>query len=308
MVGIGTARLGYDQAGIAQTVPTGRGGPSSRRLLAQRCVLRTTEGLLRPCVGDVCYESVRNTAVAPSAGPASISAFDNKEHIMEVLRDIPFSLDIDSLMTQSLAAAESDDAWELRHLVDLATKRGRPKAAYAEVFVEGRDSDRVRLGDIWFTSRALSRHLESVERVFAFVATCGRELDDVFSGRDDMMQAFRWDLIKTALLHAAEAHVHAYLHRTYALAKTATMRPGSADQAVWPIEQQQQLFALIGDVTGGIGVTLTPSSLMIPDKSTSGVLFPTERDFRSCELCHREKCPSRRAAFNEQLWTDMHDS
>lgn len=224
---------------------------------------------------------------------------------MHVLTNIPFSIDTDALMARSLAVPESDDARELLCLIELATQHGKPKAVYTEAFVEGRDGDRVRLGDTWFTSRALARHLDSVERVFAFVATCGGELDEAFAGHGDMMQVFRQDLIKAALLRAAEEYIHEHLHRAYGLGKTATMRPGSADAAVWPIEQQRQLFDLIGDVPGGIGVTLTPSSLMIPAKSTSGVLFPTEKDFRGCELCHRQRCPSRRAAFNEQLWGEM---
>ena len=47
---------------------------------------------------------------------------------------------------------------------------------------------------------------------------------------------------------------------------------------------------------------LTDSFLMVPNKTTSGILFPTETDFRSCEVCHRENCPSRHAAFNQALW------
>ena len=37
-------------------------------------------------------------------------------------------------------------------------------------------------------------------------------------------------------------------------------------------------------------------------------MFPTEKDFRSCELCHRKACPSRHAPFNKALWDSMqHD-
>jgi hypothetical protein len=32
------------------------------------------------------------------------------------------------------------------------------------------------------------------------------------------------------------------------LPQTSTMHPGAGDAAVWPIEQQKQLFALLGDV------------------------------------------------------------
>jgi predicted transcriptional regulator len=86
------------------------------------------------------------------------------------------------------------------------------------------------------------------------------------------------------------------------------MRPGSGDVTVWPIEQQQGLFSLLDDVEGAIGVKLMESCLMVPNKTTSGILFTTEEDFRSCEVCHREDCPSRHAPFNKTLWENLqHD-
>jgi len=91
------------------------------------------------------------------------------------------------------------------------------------------------------------------------------------------------------------------------LGKTAIMRPGAADASVWPIEQQKDLFHLLDGVEEKLGIRLTESSLMIPNKTTSGILFPTETDFRSCEVCHREDCPSRHAPFNRELWETMQD-
>jgi len=50
-----------------------------------------------------------------------------------------------------------------------------------------------------------------------------------------------------------------------------------------------------------IGVTLTESMLMIPRKSISGIFFPTERMFFSCQLCPRENCPARESSYDETL-------
>ena len=91
----------------------------------------------------------------------------------------------------------------------------------------------------------------------------------------------------------------------YNINKTASMQPGSGDISVWPIEQQKELFQLFGDVEKFIGVRLTESFLMFPVKSISGIIFPTEIDFKSCELCYRKKCPRRRLPFNKDLWQSM---
>ena len=227
---------------------------------------------------------------------------------MRTLTKIPFSLDVDQIMAQAHVEVESSDAADLLSLIGLAQEIGSPKAAYAACLVGGRAGDKVQIDDIWFRSRTLAHNLESVERVFPLVATCGHELDQGFPGKGDMLKEFWWDLIKNRLLGAANKYLSDHLHRRFRLGKTATMRPGSGDASVWPIEQQKDLFSLLGNLEKEVGVQLTESFLMVPNKTTSGILFPTETDFRSCEVCHRENCPSRHASFNKDLWEEIqHD-
>ena len=227
---------------------------------------------------------------------------------METLTDIPFSLDAAALAAQARVEAGSDDAKDFRDLVDLARAKGRPKAAWSVAFIEARGGDTVTVGGTTFTSRTLRKNLEAVERVFPIVATCGHEMDEAFPDRGDMLKVFWWDLLKSKLLQAANQRLDAHLHRRYRLGKTSTMRPGSGDATVWPIEQQRPLFALLGDVEKEIGVRLTDSCLMMPNKTVSGFLFPTEKDFRACQVCHRDPCPNRHAPFDKQLWAEMqHD-
>ena len=78
------------------------------------------------------------------------------------------------------------------------------------------------------------------------------------------------------------------------------MTPGSLPD--WPIEEQESLFAVLGDTQASIGVALSESLMMVPEHSVSGVVFPTEARFESCQLCPREKCPGRRAAYDEGLY------
>ena len=44
------------------------------------------------------------------------------------------------------------------------------------------------------------------------------------------------------------------------------------------------------------------------NKSVSGIRFPTEVDFKTCQLCHREQCASGKVPFDQELWELMqHD-
>jgi hypothetical protein len=222
---------------------------------------------------------------------------------MPSLTEIPFTLDLDRLREK--AHVDEDDAADFAVLVDTARHLGRPKALYRECAISAKGEETVVIDGVTFTSRTLRRNLEPAERVFAYVATCGHEMNDVVVPPGDCLAEFWWDTIKTELLWAASNHLHAHLRQRYRLGKTATMAPGSGDVSVWPIEQQHELFALLGDVTAQIGVVLTDSCLMHPNKTISGFHFPTEHDFRSCQVCQRAVCPNRGAAFDAALWAEV---
>jgi hypothetical protein len=226
---------------------------------------------------------------------------------MEALTQIAPALDTAALLTRVHVAPDSEDAAAFTALVDQARAVARPKALYAEAFVEGRGDDTIRIADITFTSRMLRRKLAAIERVFPYVATCGHEMDDVALPAGDVLVRFWWDAIKAELLAVARAHLLAHLTERFRLWQTARMSPGSGDADVWPIEQQRLLFALLEGVTPFIGVILTESCLMIPNKSVSGLLFPTEEDFQTCQVCHRDPCPNRRASFDAAVWHSLRE-
>jgi hypothetical protein len=220
----------------------------------------------------------------------------------ETLVDIPFELDEAAILKTVHVAADSPDGRTVYELIQRARGLGKPKALYREVFIEARGDDTVTIDGVVLTSRMLRTNLDKVERVFPFVATCGCEMDTVTLPAGDFLAEFWWDAIKAVLLQCATKYLNAHLKRRYALEKTATMSPGSGDASVWPIQQQRELFALLGDVQAQVGVELTESFLMKPNKTISGIHFPTEVGFHSCQVCRREECPSRSAAFDTGLW------
>ena len=225
---------------------------------------------------------------------------------MEVLTGIPFELDATALMRDAHIESGSEDAVEFTRLLSRVREVASPKAVYGEAFIEERGEETITLDGITFRSRALRRNLENAERVFPYVASCGAEIDGLLSPADDFMVPFWLDAVKASLLGAAMRHLNAHLDDVFRLGKTGSMSPGSGDATVWPIEQQRELFALLGPVEKAIGVRLTESCLMIPNKTVSGIRFRTETDFRTCQVCRREKCPSRSAPLDQNLWDEVH--
>lgn len=225
---------------------------------------------------------------------------------VNILDAIPVKMDAAALMRQAHVEPGSSDAADWLGLLARARRVARPKAFYREVFIEERGDGWVRLEGVTFTSRMLVLNLAGVDRVFPYVASCGRELDQAAPPREDFVQAYWWDLLKGALLMQAMGHLTEHLRRVFRLGRTARMNPGSGDADVWPIQQQTELFRLLGDGAARIGVELTPSFLMVPNKSVSGLLYTSEKDFRTCQVCRRKVCPNRGAPLDQAMWERLH--
>jgi hypothetical protein len=227
--------------------------------------------------------------------------FIMSENVIEVLDDIGFEVDEKALLAELRVAEGSKDAEAVRELVETVRPIAKPKAVYKVSYVEGIDGDEVSIDGVVFTSRVLSANLSKVGRVFAYVGTCGREFDEVEIAPDDLLKGYWLDTIKGMALHVVMEYLYSHIRGKFLLETTATMSPGEAERDIWPIGQQKPLFSLFGDTEELVGVRLTESMLMIPNKSLSGICFPSEISFKSCQVCQRKDCHARRAAFDKGL-------
>jgi hypothetical protein len=217
-----------------------------------------------------------------------------------VLDHISFQPELDSLMKMFHVREGSSSAEQLKRIVGDAQAVAKPKAVYKVGFVESKGDDHVVVDGITLTSRVLRVNLEQAHRVFPYVATCGTELDEWSNSIDDMLLRYWADTIKETALRSAIQALSEHLQDRFRPGRMSSMSPGSL--ADWPIQEQRNLFALLGNPKDAIGVQLTQSLIMVPLKSVSGVWFPTEVDFASCQLCPRENCPGRRAPYDATLY------
>ena len=220
--------------------------------------------------------------------------------MIEVLDNIPVTLEPEKLVARLHVRRRNGAIEEMaRDLIDAATAVARPRAIYAVSRVDNRDEDSVEIDGVRFTGRVLRVNLDTANRVFPYVATCGRELDEIVVPPEDLLRAYCLDVIKTMALGSAIRHLTDYLDTRYRPGKMSHMNPGSLGS--WPVAQQRQLFSVLGDVEAAIGVTLTEGMAMVPTKSVSGIYFPTETGFESCQLCPMEDCVGRRAPYDPDL-------
>jgi hypothetical protein len=217
---------------------------------------------------------------------------------MEILENIPLTID-EVEVRRRLHLKREAELKQLEQLVDVARSCLHPKGLYKVCYIEQKIEDAVMIDGRRFSSKVLRKNLDSVERIFPYVVTIGKAFDETLTACTDILEKFFLDTIGNVALHSVRKHLTNHLQSSYAIGKVAFMNPGSL--ADWPIETQKPLFDLLGDVNGAIGVKLTKSLLMLPTKSLSGILFPTEVTFYSCQLCPRERCESRKAKYNETM-------
>jgi len=216
-----------------------------------------------------------------------------------VINNISWKVDVNKLMKRFHIQADSEDAARLENLVQQAEEIGRPKVLYKEAYVEDRGKDFVVVNGVKLTSRVLRVNFEGVYRVFPYIATCGRELENWAQAINDILENYWADGIMEMALAEALKAFDSHLEENFHLGKTSSMNPGSLQD--WPISQQRQLFQILADPKQHIGVELTDSYLMLPMKSVSGIRFPTQVGFENCKLCSRKNCPGRRVPYDPEF-------
>ena len=222
---------------------------------------------------------------------------------IRVLDAVPFQIDMEALAKQLRIKEGSAHLEKLGKLAGRARAVGKPKAVFRTAYIEERTDDRVRVNGVVFSSRVLRVNLDKAHRVFPYVATCGKELEEWSQGIEDILEKFWADAIKEMAVKQMVRHLNEYLTEHFQPGKLSRMNPGSL--ADWPLPEQRPLFSILEDGPRTIGVHLTESFLMMPIKSVSGIWFPTEESFESCKLCPREKCPGRRAAYDRDLYAQQ---
>ncbi|MBN1367547.1 MAG: hypothetical protein JW967_06455 [Dehalococcoidales bacterium] len=219
--------------------------------------------------------------------------------MIEILNEIPFQLDpaviIKSLRLRTFQPNIEKIVGELvRDIQPIA----KPKAVYKVSYIDNKTTDSLEIDGVKFTSRVLRANLDRVERVFPYVVTGGIEIAG-YKKAQDLMTNFCIDAIKVHIIGVAANYLLQHVTKKYALGQASSMNPGSLKD--WPLTQQKQLFSLLGDTVAAIGVRLSDSGVIYPLKSISGIYFPTEVKFESCQLCQRERCMGRRAAYSPEL-------
>ena len=193
---------------------------------------------------------------------------------------------------------------EIEALLESAVPLLKPKAVYSEILIDHLNTGELLIGGQIFSDPQLLSHLENKVTVFPYVATCGDELDALAAESGDLLEGYWYDALKQMAMDHAFNQLRDHIKGQSAVSKLYSMNPGSdACGEGWDLVDQRKLFDLLGNVETEIGVRLTESMLMFPNKTVSGFMFESEVDFVSCHECDNMDCPNRKMIHEGAIYS-----
>jgi len=220
---------------------------------------------------------------------------------VHVMDDFEILLDESSILRQMRINPDSPAVPHVAGLIERARAVARPRALYRACHVERLHGDSLWIDGLQFTSRTLVNLVGPVNRVFPYIVTCGHELGSAVQPDGKTIEKLALDVVGNQILRSTCKALEKLLANRFQLETIGRIGPGAGDGLLWPVEQQRDLFRLLGNVESAIGVQLTKDCMMLPMKSLSGLLFETQEDFCDCQLCRSENCSMRSAPFDQAL-------
>lgn len=155
-------------------------------------------------------------------------------------------------------------------------------------------------GDITFDSAVIAGLLKQCQNVAVFALTIGGTLEKISAKIAEygaVLKASVLDAIGSAMAEKLADIMQDRVAETAASRGLAISRRFSPGYCDWHVSQQEMVFKALGEKTGPIH--LTPSSLMIPRKSVSGIIglgpFGIADKYLPCRTCEkRHQCHWRR--------------
>ncbi len=212
---------------------------------------------------------------------------------METIAYIPLTYDTEDIASRLRFDPTRAGHVSLEGLIGLAKEMIGLRAIFDVAYIGAKGESAVEVAGVTFESPILRRNLEKANKAFPYIITAGPDLEREAGARGDLLEQYYLEELANLALEQAAGWLEGRIGERFGLGPLSNMSPGSLED--WPITEQTKLFSIFGDTERLVGVRLTDSLLMVPRKSISGILFPSEEGFVACQLCDRERCPGRKA-------------
>lgn len=161
-------------------------------------------------------------------------------------------------------------------------------------------SKSVEVNDISFQiKKVVFTQLKKSDSVALFVCTAGEEIgirSRKAMKEKDLLKGYVYDVVGSEIVEAAADLMQAELEKSMLSTGRKITNRYSPGYCGWDVAEQHKLFQLIPD--NHCGIKLTPSALMDPVKSVSGIIgigTDVKSNPYTCRMCDLNDCVYRRA-------------
>ena len=144
------------------------------------------------------------------------------------------------------------------------------------------------------TSRKICRFMEGAEKIAVFICTAGQGFTDYsnkYNKEGEYLKGYITDTLGSVVAEKSMDYIQSELEKKVeqeGLKITNRYSPGYCN---WPVDDQKMIFSLLSG--HDCDITLSPSCLMTPIKSVSGIIG-IGKDVRksrySCDICNNHTC------------------
>ncbi len=226
--------------------------------------------------------------------------------------EIPFSdLGLDNTQIQKAMGYIGEEApWPFPEMIEQCLERASEICTFKSGLVTYPLTDAQKEGYQLFSQdlegssvdftvdKIIFHQLKKSEKIIAFVSTAGKAISDWSKGlmaKGELLEGYIVDVIGSEIVEAGMDIIHDELEKHYQSLNLSVTNRYSPGYCGWHVSEQQKLFRFFPE--NFIDVSLTPSSLMVPHKSISGLIGVGEKVRRigyGCSLCDSENCIYRR--------------
>lgn len=208
---------------------------------------------------------------------------------MQIFKDMKVKFDIAKLAAPLCLTSEMPEYAEFAELVHAVKPHARPAALLTEAAIIDRTPERLVSAKGEFNSALLAELAADAGKLFPFIVTCGRSMENFAATAGDPLHLYWLDFLKEYAMEQAFGKLQAGLAEQFPGRKIISMIP--TDNSVWKIEELKEIFAVFPpESREEIGVELTEYFYLKPGKTRAGVFFPAAAELDVCSLCTVKKC------------------
>jgi len=151
---------------------------------------------------------------------------------------------------------------------------------------------------IFDIGKIILRGIKETESLFIITCTIGEKVEKSiwkFFNDGNSLEGYILDKMASELVELTADYLQSIIERQAIVSGQSISNRYSPGYCGWAVSEQQKLFSLLPE--NFCGIKLTPSSLMIPIKSISGIIAVgkniTKKEYE-CEICDDNFCYKKR--------------